>query len=317
MPNELSQWQEGFLDRHQLPRTVLTHAQKWYSPLAESLAALQIGADRPILVAVNGSQGSGKTTVCDYLRVALEADYGLAVLSLSLDDFYLTREQRRNLAQGVHPLLATRGVPGTHDMSLLEHSLDALLDPVRSGSVAIPRFDKATDDSAEWEQVNHRVDLVLLEGWCMGARPQSTAQLTEPVNALECNEDPDGHWRAYINTVLARDFLPLYQRVDQWIMLRAPSFACVYRWRLEQEQKLVASAVAGEPDRRMDAAQVARFIQYYERLTNHCLEHLPERVQHLFTLDEQRQVTAYCQPGSVVPSPASPSAGGSSDAGSQ
>ena len=317
MPNELSQWQEGFLDRHQLPRTVLTHAQKWYSPLAESLAAHQIGADRPILVAVNGSQGSGKTTVCDYLRVALEADYGLAVLSLSLDDFYLTREQRRNLAQSVHPLLATRGVPGTHDISLLNQSLDALLDPVRSGSVAIPRFDKATDDSAEWQQVNHRVDLVLLEGWCMGARSQSTAQLTEPVNALERNEDPDGHWRAYINTVLARDFLPLYQRVDQWIMLRAPSFACVYRWRLEQEQKLVASAVAGEPDRRMDAAQVARFIQYYERLTNHCLEHLPERVQHLFTLDEQRQVTAYCQPGRVVPSPASPSAGGSSDAGSQ
>lgn len=301
MPNQLSQWQEDFLDRHQLPGTYLAHAQKWYSPLAESLAAHQIGADRPILVAVNGSQGSGKTTVCDYLRVALAADYGLAVLSLSLDDFYLTREQRRNLAQSVHPLLATRGVPGTHDMSCLNRSLDALLDPVRSGSVAIPRFDKATDDSAEWQQVNHRVDLVLLEGWCLGARPQSTAQLTEPVNALERNEDPDGHWRAYINTVLARDFLPLYQRVDQWIMLRAPSFACVYRWRLEQEQKLAASAVAGEPDRRMGAAQVARFIQYYERLTNHCLEHLPERVQHLFTLDEQRQVTAYChQPGSPV-----------------
>lgn len=300
MPNGLSQWQEDFLDRHQLPRTYLTHAQKWYSPLAQSLARHQIGANRPILVAVNGSQGSGKTTVCDYLRGALAADYGLAVLSLSLDDFYLTREQRLNLAQTVHPLLTTRGVPGTHDMSLLKHSLDALLDPARAGSVAIPRFDKAMDDrcpTAAWEQVNHRVDLVLLEGWCMGARPQSKAELTEPVNALERDEDADGHWRAHVNAVLARDFEPLYQRVDQWVMLRAPSFACVYRWRMEQEQKLAATTVAGGPDRRMDAAQVARFIQYYERLTNLCLAHLPERVQHLFTLDEQRQVTAYYQPG--------------------
>ena len=300
MPHGLSQWQKDFLDRHQLQRPYLTHAQKWYSPLADSLAAHQSGANRPILVAVNGSQGSGKTTVCDYLRGALEADYGLAVLSLSLDDFYLTREQRLDLSHSVHPLLATRGVPGTHDMALLNRSLDVLLDPSRAGSVAIPRFDKSTDDrypEQEWEQVNHRIDLVLLEGWCMGARPQSTGQLTEPANALEREEDPDGHWRTYVNAALARDFERLYQRVDQWIMLRAPSFSCVYRWRLEQEQKLAVSAVAGGPDRRMDAAQVARFIQYYERLTNHCLEQLPGQVQHLFSLDEQRHVTAYTQAG--------------------
>jgi D-glycerate 3-kinase len=300
MPQGLSQWQQDFLDRHQLQRSYLTHAQKWYSPLANSLSAHQNGASRPILVAVNGSQGSGKTTVCDYLREALEADYGLAVLSLSLDDFYLTREQRLDLARSVHPLLATRGVPGTHDMALLERSLDELLDPARAGSVAIPRFDKSTDDrysAQQWVHVNQRIDLVLLEGWCMGARPQTAVQLAEPINALERDEDPDGRWRTYVNAALARDFERLYQRVDQWIMLRAPSFSCVYRWRLEQEQKLAATTVADGPDRRMDAAQVARFIQCYERLTNHCLEQLPENAQHVFSLDEQRQVTAYTQAG--------------------
>ena len=299
MPEELSQWQEDLLRRHQLPPAYLVHAQQWFAALAKNLAEHQIGASGPVLVAVNGSQGSGKTTVCDYLRGSLEADYGLAVVSLSLDDFYLSRAQRQHLARTVHPLLATRGVPGTHDMTLLNDTLDTLLDSASVGPVAIPRFDKARDDRrprADWDRITGGVDLVLLEGWCMGAAPQTAEQLAEPVNALEREEDPDGHWRRYVNGVLAREFEPLYQRVDQWVMLRAPSFDCVYRWRMEQEQKLAASTAEDEPHRIMDAAQISRFIQYYERLTRHCLEHLHELVHHLYTLDEQRQVTAYSQP---------------------
>jgi D-glycerate 3-kinase len=303
MPEELPQWQEDLLRRHHLPPAYLAHAQQWFAPLAKTLAEHQIGADHPVLVAVNGSQGSGKTTVCDYLRGSLQADYGLAVVSLSLDDFYLTRAQRQNLAQTVHPLLATRGVPGTHDMTLLNHTLDGLLDPAAAGPVAIPRFDKALDDrrpEALWDRITGGVDLVLLEGWCMGARAQTAVQLAEPVNALERDEDPKGHWRNYVNAVLAREFEPLYRRVDQWVMLCAPSFDCVYRWRMEQEQKLAASAASGASDRIMDAAQVSRFIQYYQRLTDHCLEHLPAQVHHLYALDEQRQVTVYSQPMKLV-----------------
>jgi len=302
MPEGLPQWQEDLLLRHQLPPAYLGRAQQWFAPLAEALAEHQLGASRPVLVAVNGCQGSGKTTVCDYLRAALEADYGLAVVSLSLDDFYLTRAQRQDLAQTVHPLLATRGVPGTHDMTLLNHTLDALLDPAATGPVAIPRFDKAVDNRRpvdEWDRISGRVDLVLLEGWCMGARRQSTAQLAEPVNALERDRDPHGHWRTYVNGVLAREFEPLYQRVDEWVMLCAPSFNSVYHWRLEQEQKLAASSAVGELDQIMDAAQISQFIQHYERLTRHCLEHLHEQVHHLYTLDEQRQVTTYIQPRSL------------------
>lgn len=299
MPEGLPQWQEELLRRHQLPQAYLGHAQQWFAPLAKTLAEHHNSAHRPILVAVNGCQGSGKSTVCDYLRAALEADYSLRAVSLSLDDFYLTHEQRQELAQVVHPLLATRGVPGTHDMTLLNHTLDALLDPVATGPVAIPRFDKAVDDrrpESAWDRVGPGVDLVLLEGWCMGARPQSGAALAEPANALERDEDPDGRWRSYVNDVLAREFEPLYQRVDQWVMLRAPSFDCVYRWRMEQEQKLAASAPAGASDRIMNEAQLSRFIQYYQRLTDHCLEQLPEKAHHLYALDEQRQVTAYSQP---------------------
>ena len=303
MSDGLLSWQDDLLRRHQLPPSYLAHAQQWFAPLAKILAEHQIGAGRPVLVAVNGSQGSGKTTVCDYLRASLEADYGLAVVSLSLDDFYLTRDQRQKLARTVHPLRATRGVPGSHDMKLLNHTLDALLNPAAIDPVVIPRFDKALDDrrpQARWDRVTGGVDLVLLEGWCMGAAAQTVEQLDQPVNALEREEDPDGHWRRYVNAVLAREFEPLYRRVDQWVMLRAPSFDCVYRWRTEQERKLATSAAAGASDRIMDAAQLSRFIQYYQRLTDYCLEQLPAKVHHLYTLDERRQVTAYSRPRKLM-----------------
>ena len=292
MAMEPAQWQRAFLQRHQLPYSYLAYAQKWFVPLAQVIATHQSGANRALLVAVNGSQGSGKTTLCDYLRDELHTHFGLRTLSLSLDDFYLTQAKRQELAQTAHPLLATRGVPGTHDMALLARSLDALLDPEPS-VVAIPRFDKALDDRVSrdaWNVVGQGVDIVLLEGWCLGARAQSETAMAEPVNALEAEEDPDASWRRYVNTVLRQDFEPLYQRVDQWVMLAAPSFDCVYQWRLEQEQKL-ASSRAG--DAIMNASQVARFIQFYERLTRHCLDSLPQRIHHFYQLDEQRQVSAY------------------------
>jgi len=298
----LSPWQREFLEQHQLDSSYLLHAQQWFAPLAESLYLHHGGASRPLLVAVNGSQGSGKTTVCDYLATALHANHDIAVVALSLDDFYLTREQRRQLAARVHPLLATRGVPGTHDMALLGRTLDALLAPVQPEPVQVPRFDKSVDDrrpSIDWERVEGRVDLVLLEGWCMGVRPQSAAELAPAVNELERLEDPSGNWRRYVNEALERDFLPLYNRVDRWVMLQAPSFSCVQRWRLEQEQKL-ASKTGGRGDGLMDAAQVGRFIQYYQRLTQACLDQLPSSVNYLYTLDEQRQVMACLHDGEEV-----------------
>lgn len=294
-------WQTEFLARHALEPDYLLHAQKWFDPLAHILVAHQHGATGPLLVAVNGCQGSGKTTLCAYLLARLEAIDGLRAVSLSLDDFYLTRAEREALAADVHPLLRTRGVPATHDMALLDTTLDALLAPRGPEPVAVPRFDKAVDDRrprSDWEQVTGPVDIVLLEGWCLGARPQSAAQLARPVNRLERDEDPDGRWRTCVNDALARDFPALYQRVHYWVMLQAPSFAAVYAWRLEQEHKL-RLATDGDGQGLMSDTAVARFIQFYQRLTEHCLASLPARVDYLYSLDSRRQITACSQPGEV------------------
>lgn len=289
-------WQKAFLDQHQLDAAYLHHAQCWFEPLAAALLAHRngAGARRPMLVAVNGSQGSGKSTLCAWLCAHLQAEQGVRAISISLDDFYLTRAQRLELAATVHPLLATRGVPGTHDMHLLNNTLDALLAPGRAGAVSVPRFDKARDDRRvppHWDTVAGAVDIVLLEGWCMGARPETTAALAHAVNPLEREEDPDGSWRGYVNNALLCDYLPLYERVNQWVMLAAPSFDCVYHWRLEQERKLAVGA-RGDTTGVMTELQLARFVQFYQRLTEQCIARLPTVVDYLYTLDAQRAIVA-------------------------
>jgi D-glycerate 3-kinase len=286
-------WETAFVDRHRVPRDYLIHAQKWFAPLADKIATHQKSANRALVVGINGSQGSGKTTVCDYLSECLAVRHDTRAVCLSLDDFYLTRHQRAQLATAVHPLLATRGVPGTHDMRLLQATLDALL-ARDDGQAAVPRFDKARDDrkpGEAWDRVATPLDVILLEGWCLGVRPQPDPDLEVAVNELERVEDADGRWRRYVNNRILEDFEPLYDRIDCWVMLRAPSFDCVYRWRQEQEHKLARSAGANVGHLIMDDGQLARFIQFYERITRNCLDELPARVHHLYQLDEERRVT--------------------------
>lgn len=298
VPVPVPDWQQRFIDQHRLSPAYLVSALKWFAPVAQLLFEHQLGAGRPLLVGVNGSQGSGKSTLGAFLCEWLRCERDQRVIALSLDDFYLTRAARERLAADVHPLLATRGVPGTHDMTLLQETLVALLggDPV-----TVPRFDKAVDDRLpqdRWEVVNETVDIVLLEGWCLGVGPQHESALAEPVNELEMLEDPQCVWRHYVNAALAESFPAIHALVREWLMLRAPSFDCVYQWRLEQEAKLAAQRSGAGI---MSADQIRRFIQHYQRLTEHCLATLPRHVNHLFKLDKQRNITAYMAAPGVHP----------------
>ena len=292
----MPQWQRRFLERHRLGPDYLEAALQWFTPVALSLVRLQRKLNRPILVALNGCQGSGKTTASDYLCTALTEEQGVNTVTLSLDDFYLTQRERHALGASIHPLLETRGVPGTHDISLLRLTLEQLLDPHSNKPIAIPRFDKATDDRrplSDWDSIDTPVQCVLLEGWCLGAKPEPADTLAEPVNDLERDEDPLVVWREYYNAFVASHFLPLYPLFDQWIMLQAPSFDCVFNWRREQEHKLAASLSPEKARNLMDDDTLHRFIQHYERITHNCLDDLPHTVNHLLSFDAQRRVTAY------------------------
>ena len=301
-----SQALQTFLTGQRLPPRFLQLVEDWYAPLAGQLALHHATAGRPLLVGINGSQGSGKSTLASLLTLLLTQFHQLKVMQLSIDDFYLTRESRRSLAKHVHPLLATRGVPGTHDMPLMRETLQRLVQG--NGEVPIPRFNKTVDDrypADQWEHVSAPLDLVIIEGWCLGTPAQSDEALREPVNDLEAREDADASWRRYVNRQIAEQYEEVYQMVDLWVMLQAPSFDCVYQWRLEQEQKL-----ADKPDHEgqfearqnqvMSAEQIARFIQHYQRLTEHSLKQLPAKVHYLFRLDQERRVIAGSKPRTVL-----------------
>lgn len=277
-----------FVASHHLPQSYLATASQWFLPLAEQLRKAVTERDLKVLGVV-GTQGSGKSTLAALLEVLLSQSCGLRVATLSLDDFYLTREQRRALAEQVHPLLATRGVPGTHDIPLALRTIENLLN--HSGATAVVRFDKARDDrkpEAQWDPIGSPVDLVILEGWCLGTKSQSEAELGRPVNTLEEREDSDGRWRRYVNQALQEDYRPLFQLIDLLILLQAPSFDCVYHWRRQQEQKLRAAA----GDQIMSDSHLERFIQHYERITRHSLNTLPHEADIVFELDAGQDITA-------------------------
>lgn len=289
----MTDWRARFLDDQRLPASYLATASRYFDPLARQIAGERSRVGRTLRVALNGSQGSGKSTLSAYLGEALREDLGLSAVVLSIDDFYLTKAERAALAESVHPLLATRGVPGTHDMALLRDTLDGLA-ALATGTMAVPRFVKAEDDRAppsQWTEVAAPVDVIILEGWCLGAHAETDAELTAPVNALERDEDAHGLWRRYVNDRLARDYEPLYPLFDLWVMLAAPDFARVLSWRQEQEEKLSART-GGEGAGLMDAARLRRFVAHYERHTRQCLRDLPARVDVLYRLDEKRRIVA-------------------------
>ena len=248
-------------------------------------AALSRASRRPLVVGLCGAQGSGKST----LAAALVHHFAGAA-TLSLDDIYLTRAQRQMLAHDIHPLFATRGVPGTHDVALGLDVIAALDDgrPVR-----LPRFDKSTDDRASpdtFPLVAATCPLLILEGWCVGARPQRREALASPINPLEEREDPEGRWRTYANEALGGRYQDLFKRVDLLVLLAAPSFETVLAWRLQQEHALRASGARGVGV--MDDAAVERFVQHYERLTRHILEEMPGRADMVLRFDAERTCTA-------------------------
>ncbi len=274
----------NFLAEHRLPEAFEATARDYYEPLAARLPAMR-GERSTLLLGINGAQGTGKSTLAEFLAVAAKELYGWRSAVLSIDDFYLTRAERRTLAADVHPLFATRGVPGTHDIGMLSATIDELVH-LGDGEVArLPRFDKSIDDRAaedQWPQVTGPLDLIVLEGWCVGSTAETQEALSEPANPLEDDEDPDGIWRGFANEQLRELYEPIFARLDALVFLAAPSFDAILEWRIEQEHKLAEKSAAGTHV--MSDAEVTRFIGFYERITRHKLYAIPTRAEVVFTL---------------------------------
>lgn len=287
-----------------------------YLPLAAWLLSARGEATRTRVVGVCGAQGSGKSTLCRLLCTVMGEAFGEAAVALSIDDIYETRERREELAREVHPLFATRGVPGTHDVELGMSTLATLTTLGDGQALRLPAFDKARDTRApedQWRCRQGPVGTVFFEGWCVGAVAESDAALMEPINRLEREEDPDGVWRRTVNDRLGGDYQRLFDLIDIMILLRVDGMHRVFEWRRLQEHKL-AAAVARAPDadsRIMTDEQVDHFIMHYERLTRHILSEMPARADIVFDLDESHSAAAV----KINNPPAGSVAGGPIDGG--
>lgn len=291
MSDSLRTEMERLIEQEQLPPKFYYLAARYYLPLADTIAESQRNAGRPWMVGVNGAQGTGKSTLGRFLQLFLERRHNLRCVTLSIDDFYYTHEERELLAKNTHPLLLTRGVPGTHDVSLGISTCQQLLAADGQATTPIPRFNKALDDRyapESWPRHEGATDVLLFEGWCVGNRPQLPETLQTPINALEADEDRDGRWRQYVNNSL-QHYQPWFRMIDQLVMLKAPSMAAIFRWRLEQEQKL-AERHRGDNSRIMNSEQIIRFVQHYERLTTFALEEMPQRADCVFHLNEDHNI---------------------------
>jgi len=292
----------NFIKKHSLSKHFGDTANDFYIPLADKLAKdyqqqLKRQGNSTFFVGINGCQGSGKSTLVEFLAGYLHEQLDLSVVVLSLDDFYLSKSQRQHLAQQYHPLFKTRGVPGTHDVKLLKSVLTQLKDSKKSNkAICLPQFDKAQDDPLPMKnclRVTSGVDIVLFEGWCWGIPAEKLDNLSLPINALEVEHDQQGTWREQVNHLLQRDYQPLYDYMNIWLMLKAPSFDVVFQWRLEQEQKLAkANLNKVNTSGVMSTADVNEFIQFFQRLTIHGLNVLPTKVDILFELGKNREIIA-------------------------
>ncbi len=261
-------------------------------PLCRLIGARRRALGRPLVVGVSGSQGSGKTTFCRFAQILLERLFGYRVCGLSIDDLYLGIEDRRRLASEVHPLFATRGVPGTHDVPLALDLLRRLRDPETTGEICIPAFDKAIDDRLpenRWPVCSTPVDVIIFEGWCVAAQAQTEDALKSPLNGLEAEEDPDASWRRRVNDALRGPYAELFAEIDLLVFLAVPGWDAARQWRGLQEAKLARS----RPDSPalMDEQALERFLMFYERITRHALETLSEQADVVCRIDDSHRIT--------------------------
>ena len=231
------------------------------------------------LIGIGGGQGAGKSTLGRLIKQAGEL-VSERIVVLSLDDFYLTAEERKHLANEVHPMFATRGPPGTHNVKELLDVLDSL---VAGNGVQVPVFDKGIDDRTGYVLVPKGCQRVVIEGWCVGALPQKQDQLARAVNVLETNKDIDGVWRRTVNNHLAGDYRRLFEKLTSLVYVQVPDLNCIRRWRLDQENDR-------PPELRKGAKWVDEFVQYYQRITESMLDEMPRRADVVVQLGSNHEV---------------------------
>ena len=247
---------------------------------------------KPLMIGLAGGQGSGKTTISSILTLILQKYFKLKVFKVSIDDFYKTRKDRKLLSKNKHPLLMTRGVPGTHDVDLMLK----FFKKVKSKSfknLTVPKFNKAIDDRYKkslWYKLKSKPDVVIFEGWCVGARAQKASQLKKPINSLEKVYDQSIEWRSYVNNQLKTKYKTLFKQLDGLFYLKAKNFNILRNWRLKQERKLWVQTKNKKNLKIMSSGDVINFMQTYQRITQQMFKDAIKSSSIIMKLNSNHQI---------------------------
>jgi len=247
---------------------------------------------KPYFVGLAGGQGTGKTTISSIIKIILEKYFKLNVFKISIDDFYKTRKERLSLSKKIHPMLMIRGVPGTHDIRMMLNFFRKAKSK-NFKMIKLPTFNKAIDDrfpKKSWYKIDKRPDVVIFEGWCVGARAESNKTLKKTVNSLEKDKDKNLIWRKHVNNQLKKKYKKLYSQLDCMIYLKAKNFNLLQKWRLKQENKLRLKTKKSSSHKIMNKDDVISFMQTYQRITENMFKKMPKYASIVLNLNSNHQI---------------------------
>ena len=264
--------------------------KKIYIPMSFWIENKYKKKGKTLILGFSGGQGSGKTTVTGILKIILKKFFKRKIHVSSIDNFYKTLEDRNKISNKIHPLLKTRGVPGTHDINLVKNFFN-IIRKKKFKKIKIPKFEKAMDNRLEkkyWFNIKQKPEIVILEGWCVGARPQSNSLIRKPVNILEKYEDRDLTWRKYVNEKLKKEYKKLFAMIDHFIFIKIPNFNMVFKWRFLQENKLKKKSHLKK--KTMSSHEIKRFIMFYQRITLQMIKDLSKSASIVMLLKKNHEV---------------------------
>jgi len=275
---------DKFKNKEKMIKSFLIPVSFWISK--------KVNKKKPLIIGLAGGQGSGKTTISSILTLILQKYFKLNVLKVSIDDFYKTRKDRKLLSKNKHPLLMTRGVPGTHDINLILSFFTKIKDK-NFRSLQIPTFNKAIDDRCPkslWHKIKSKPDVIIFEGWCVGARAQSSVQLKKPINLIEKVYDQSAKWRTHVNSQLKKKYKTLFRQLDEILYLKAKNFNLLREWRLKQERKLLVQTKNKKNLKIMSSADVINFMQTYQRITQQMFKDALKSSSIIMNLNSNHQI---------------------------
>ena len=275
---------EKFKNKEKMIKSFLIPVSFWI--------ASKVKNKKPFIVGLGGGQGAGKTTITSIISIVLKKYFKLSVFKISIDDFYKTRKERFLLSKKLHPLLMTRGVPGTHDINFILDFFKKVKDN-KFKSLRLPKFNKAIDDRCKkklWYSIKKRPDVIIFEGWCVGARAEKNNTLKKAINSLEKIDDIKLIWRKFVNQQLKSKYKKLYNQLNCLLYLKVNNFGLLQRWRLKQERKLWLKNRKLSNNKVMSKKEVIKFMGTYQRVTQNMLKGVPKYASIIFNLNSNQQI---------------------------